>query len=303
MLNPGELLPCDIWLRAEGGSPVLYRHKNLPFTADHFERLRNSGVETLWIAFDDAAGWNQYTENHLRARVNDPSIPVEQRVEILIQASRPIMKAILDNPRAPGTRERVGRVADAVCDLVRGPEAVAATVRLMEHDYYTYTHSLQVAIFSVALARSSGFEDPVTLASIGRGSLMHDCGKCTLPAFLLNKRGRLDNEEWELMMTHPGRGVEVLAETEWTDPVVFEITLNHHERGDGSGYPRRLTAKSIPRVAKVVAIADAFDAMTSDRAYQRAMRGVEALHIIHKSESLRYDQNLVETFIRLLLAG
>ncbi|MBP7147789.1 MAG: HD-GYP domain-containing protein [Acidobacteria bacterium] len=300
-LEPGSIVPCDLWLRHGEGEALLYRSRQLPFTLEHRERLMGMNVETVWVAFEDAALWSQYTEERLRRRVSDPDVPLNDRAKILVEASRPIMKDVLTNPREPHTESRVTNLAGSVCELIRGPEAFAATVRLMEHDYYTYTHSLHVAIYSVALAGAVGVDDADVLMGIGRGTLMHDCGKVALPAYLLNKPGRLDEGEWDLMRTHPLRGVEVLEETGWQDRVVYDICLNHHERMNGSGYPRSVQGDEIPVAARITAIADAYDAMTTDRAYHRAMRGSEALWIIRRQCADHYDQELVERFIRSLI--
>lgn len=300
LLAPGSVVPCELWLRHGAGEPVLYRARHLDFTSAHRARLAASGVQTLYVPFSDSGAWTAYVEERLHARVTDPDTPIAQRVEVLLEASRPVLREVLEDPRQPHAAVRVGRVADAVCELMRGPETIATAVRLMEHDYYTYTHSLHVAIFAVALARARGLDAPEVLSSIGRGALMHDCGKVGLPARIINKPGRLDRDEWEQMMTHPTRGREILCETGWDDAVALDVCSCHHERLDGTGYPRGLLGKAIPEAARIGAICDAYDAMTSDRSYKRAMRGADALSSLRREERTGYDQEILETFIRLL---
>jgi HD-GYP domain-containing protein (c-di-GMP phosphodiesterase class II) len=299
-LAPGSVVPCELWLRHGRGEPVLYRARHLDFTMDHRARLSASGVETLYVPFSDSGAWTAYIEQRLHERIADPGIPVAQRVEVLLEASRPILREILADPRKPGAAKRVGTVADAVCELMRGPETVAAAVRLMEHDYYTYTHSLHVAIFAVSLSRACGIDAPDVLASIGRGALMHDCGKVKLPAHIINKPGRLDRDEWEQMMTHPTHGRDILREAGWNDPIASDVCHCHHERLDGTGYPRGLVGQAIPEAARIAAICDAYDAMTSDRSYKRAMHGARALSCLRRDECSRYDQEILEKFIPLL---
>ncbi len=302
LLEPGSIVPCEIWLRHEDNRPpVLYRARNVAFTAEHRERLVRSGVETLWVPFSDSAQWTTYLEARLHDRIADPARPVEERAEVLITTSRSIMKEVVTNPRAEGTKKRITGLADSVCELMREPSALAATVRLMEHDYYTYTHCLHVALYSVALARAAGIDDDETLGDIGAGALMHDCGKCMLPSVLINKPGRFSETEWDLMRQHPTFGLQVLEETGWDQPTVKDVVHCHHERCDGSGYPQGLPHRLIPDAARIAAICDAYDAMTTDRAYQRARQGVQALQIIHNSERDKYDKQFTELFIRLLL--
>ena len=302
MLEMGSVIPCEIWLRhEEGRDPVLYRGRDLPFTAVHRQRLTDSGVETVYVPFGDAERWAVYMESRLHGRVMDEAAPVEARADLLITTSRSIMKDVLADPSRPETVQRIGALADTICDFMRTPSAVAATVRLMEHDYYTYTHCVHVAVYSVALARAAGIDAPDVLAGIGRGGLMHDCGKCKLPAALINKPGRFTPDEFELMRQHPSFGLQILKETAWPEGLVHDVVHCHHERIDGSGYPRGLVGRTIPEAARIAAICDAFDAMTTDRAYQRARRGQQALRIIHVEERDHYDQRLAEKFIRMLL--
>jgi HD-GYP domain-containing protein (c-di-GMP phosphodiesterase class II) len=301
MLETGSTLPCEIYLRRADATPVLYRGVDSAFGESHRQRLMESGIETILIRFVDAERWNRYLEQGLRTRINDPGRPTEERARLLIDVARPLLKEALAQPQAPEVKQRVTELANSVCDLLRQPAAMHATVQLMQHDYYTYTHSLHVAIYSVALARARRIDAEDLLASISAGALMHDCGKCKLPVHLINRAGRLSNAEWELMQAHPSEGARIVQAREWNDQIVGEMCLMHHERLDGSGYPRGVLAAQIPEAARIVAIADAYDAMTTDRSYQQALTGAAAMKILRRDHASRYDQNLVEQLIRLLL--
>ncbi len=302
MLDTETLLPCEIWVRGPLGAPVLYRGAGTPFLEAHRERLLASGIETVLVDFADAPAWNRHFENGLRDRVNDTAVSIDTRAQILMDAARPLLKEVLDNPRDPSTHGRVVALADSICDLLRQPAALQATIRMMQHDYYTYTHSLHVSIYSVALARACGIDAEDVLSGISAGGLMHDCGKCMLPSYLINKTGKLTEPEWELMRQHPQHGIAVLGDVGWDDGLVLEICGAHHERIDGSGYPHGLVADGVPQVARFTAIADAYDAMTTDRAYQKARQGFHALKTLRQEGQHQYDQSLIEAFIRLLLS-
>lgn len=303
MLEIGRELPCEIWVRRAGGEPVLYRGASQPFGESHRAKLLEAGIETVLVDFADAQRWHRYLEGGLRERINDGDRPLEERAQLLMDVARPLLREVLATPLAAESRGRVSELADSVCDLLRQPGALQTTVQLMEHDYYTYTHSLHVAIYSVALARQAGVDAPDVLAGISAGGLVHDCGKCRLPAHLINKPGRLEGAELELMREHPLHGLTLLGEIGWTDALIESICGDHHERLDGSGYPRGLAGKAVSEVARIAAIADAFDAMTTDRSYQSAMPGFGALKILREKGARTYDQSLTETFVRMLLSG
>jgi putative nucleotidyltransferase with HDIG domain len=153
-------------------------------------------------------------------------------------------------------------------------ETIAALSRSMEaKDYYTGGHTERVADVAVALARRLGYEGH-DLDAIEIGALLHDIGKIGIPERILHKPGPLDDDEWRVMKEHPLISEYILAEVD-LDPIVCQIARSSHERMDGAGYPDGLGGHEIPLAARIVLVADAFDALTSDRPYRRG-RGVDA---------------------------
>ena len=300
-LEIGSVLTFDLWIQHNAKRPVLYRKRELPFAEEQRERLRSSGIDTLLVSFEDAATCKLYLEQHLAKRLSDPKLSSEERMKLFTDSARSTMQDVLGDPLADDVEQRVDTLTESLCDLISGPKALHTAIAMMEHDYYTYTHSLHVAIYCVALARAAGVSNEARIADIGRGALMHDAGKCRLPAELLNKTGTLTQEEWRLMQSHPEEGLRILKDSGWTNPVVLDMCLNHHERLDGTGYPNALSGEQISFESRINAICDAYDAMTTDRAYQGAMRGIDALRCIRSDGAKKYDQELVEIFIRALL--
>ncbi len=300
LLEPGGLLPCDIWLPRRDGRPVRYRHARLAFDERHRARLEAAGVGAVLIAFDDAEAWNRHLEGRLGKIVSRTDLSVDQRAAVLVESARGIVREILERPEVATARPRLDVLAGALADFTREPGGFAAIVRLFEHDYYTYTHSVHVAVYATALAAACGYGSPAQLRSVARAAAMHDAGKVGIPPEVLNKPGPLDDAEWQLMRRHPQDGRRVLEQAGWTDALMLEAVELHHERLDGSGYPHGLAAERIPLVPRIMMIADAYDAMTSDRAYMKALSGVRALEILHADERERYGQDLVATFIRTL---
>lgn len=299
VIEQGSLLPCDVWLRHEGSEVVLYRSRDLPFDREHAERLASRGLKKLLIAFEDAQSWSDYIGRRLAEHTRDSSRPLTERLEAVIETSSEAMKQVFEDPAAPFVQHYVTHVSAAIATVMSEPEALAQAVQLMRHDYYTYTHCLQVSLYASALASACGVESD-KLPSIGAGCLLHDIGKCDLPREVLNKPGRLDPAEWKLIRRHPSLGVKMLRSSGWKDPLALEIVACHHERLDGTGYPFGMRHREISLPVRVASVCDAFDAMTTDRSYERALRGVEALRII-RSKTGAYDQRVVATFVQSLL--
>ncbi|HXM69911.1 MAG TPA: HD-GYP domain-containing protein, partial [Thermoanaerobaculia bacterium] len=149
-------------------------------------------------------------------------------------------------------------------------EAVGAVVTAADaRDHETTGHSFRVALYAMALARSLGLS-PEELKAIEWGALLHDVGKMAVPDGVLRKPGPLTANEWHIMKQHPTWGFDMLAEVSFLQPAAIEIVYSHHERWDGQGYPRGLGGEQIPLAARVFAVVDTYDAITSDRPYRRA---------------------------------
>ena len=174
--------------------------------------------------------------------------------------------------------------------------ALAATVDAKDH--YTYGHSKKVSDYAVALAEALGLSKDV-IDTIRAAGLLHDVGKIAVPDSTLNKKGALNDEEWELIRAHPKLGIEILRHI--IDLVnCIPVILHHHERYDGSGYPTSLKGDNIPLESRILAIADAFDAITSPRPYRKQLSIQEALNELKRCAGTQFDPKLVDVFCELI---
>ncbi len=167
------------------------------------------------------------------------------------------------------------------------------------HDNYTLLHSLNVSIISTSIAILLDYNQ-YQIFDLALGSLLHDIGKILIPLNILNKPGGFTPEEFEVMKTHTLKGYEILRKESSIKPVSYCITLMHHERCDGTGYPKKLNKNDIHEFSRIVAIADVYDALTSDRPYRRRLLPEEALSIIRK-DNIKYDQRILELFTKHLV--
>ena len=174
--------------------------------------------------------------------------------------------------------------------------SLAQTIELK--DPYTKGHCERVAAYALMLADGMDLSD-VMKKNIKYGSWLHDCGKIGVPEIILNKPSELDDEQFATMKKHSRWGADVTKTAQLPDPVV-NIALYHHERFNGEGYPLGLKGINIPLEARIVAIADAFDAMTSDRPYRKKLSKEEAIAVITESKSSSFDPALVDIFVSVL---
>ena len=181
--------------------------------------------------------------------------------------------------------------------VLRNSSALLGLIGIKNKDDYTFLHSVSVCTLMIAFGRSLGLEGEL-LRQGGIGGLLHDLGKMKVPDAVLNKPGRLTDAEFELIKKHPEDGHAVLLETAGIGPVPLDITLHHHERIDGSGYPHRLSGDAISTMARMAAVVDVYDAITADRCYHKGMPAAEALRKMWEWSSAHFDQKLLQAFMR-----
>ncbi len=185
------------------------------------------------------------------------------------------------------------------------PQAVLDTVTSLAYaidakDHYTQGHSQKVSAYAALIAEAMGMND-VEVEEIRLGAVLHDIGKVGIPENILNKNGPLNPDEWETMKSHVEFGAKIL------DPLtplarIREMVLHHHEFFDGSGYPRALVGDNIPLGARIIAIADAYDTITSDRTYKKARNATDALTELERCANAQFDGAIVELFVRAMRA-
>jgi hypothetical protein len=195
---------------------------------------------------------------------------------------------------------RTAFVDDPFDHIVNGyPEALRSLVRAVEiKDAYTHGHSERTARLAVELGLGMGLP-PDRLRVVARGAYLHDVGKIGIPDVVLNKPGRLTDEERAVIETHPQLGCE-LAGSAPTLAEALPVIRHHHERVDGTGYPAGLAGNDIPLEARIVAVADVWDALTSDRAYRRGWAPAEALAHIEAGAGSHFDARVVRALVRVV---
>jgi len=177
--------------------------------------------------------------------------------------------------------------------------ALAAAIDAKDH--YTYHHSLNVALYASILATGAGLSEEATLM-VYEAAILHDIGKISIPESILNKNGGLSDEEYGVIKGHVNNSIEMIRHLPAMDYLIPAV-LSHHERWDGSGYPRGVSGDDIPIAGRCLAIADSFDAMTSDRPYHKGISLEAAVEQLEKNAGTQFDPNLTKLFISLIHRG
>lgn len=194
--------------------------------------------------------------------------------------------------------EQVEPMIESITESVLSNSGALLTLlRIKNKDDYTFLHSVSVGTLMIAFCRSVGM-DMETIHLAGLGGILHDTGKALVPDEILNKPGRLTEEEFDIIKRHPRDGFDILSRTEGICEIPLDITLHHHERVDGSGYPHNLKGDTISTLAKMAAIVDVYDAITADRCYHKGMAPTDALRKIFEWSKYHFDPKLVQAFMR-----
>lgn len=195
-----------------------------------------------------------------------------------------------------GAKQLVEEISDSVA---RNPGALISLARLKTVDDYTYMHSVAVCAMMVGLAKQLGLDEEQTRAA-GMAGLMHDLGKALMPMDVLNKPGKLTEAEFNIIKTHPVEGHRMLLSGRKVDPLVLDVCLHHHEKTDGSGYPKGLTADEISLFAKMGAVCDVYDAITSNRPYKSGWDPAESLRKMAEWANGHFDGKVFQAFVKSL---
>ena len=239
------------------------------------------------------------------APVLDDRLPTSMQSELRRAAS--ICGQAKDAVVSMFNEVRMGKAVDAASanglveeisnSVLRNPGALISLARLKTADDYTYMHSVAVCALMVALARQIGLSEAHT-RSAGMAGLLHDLGKAAIPMAVLNKPGKLTDQEFAVVKNHPVEGYNMLKEGGSVEAAVLDACLHHHEKIDGTGYPDKLQGDKISLIAKMAAVCDVYDAITSNRPYKRGWDPSESIRRMAEWTNDHFDPRLFQAFVK-----
>lgn len=285
-------LPCDIYL-VFNGKPLLFRRRGDQVTEDRLLRLSKHGLQQLLIPSDQR---HLYLDS-LKSIVKDPDAGTDTKSKFIKESAYVHIHDLFHKQDIqPVVTEAKALIEDMVSFVSSDISAVSSLMRLSAHDYYTYNHSVDVAVYAIVLARKIFGEDKKFLLAAGLSGLLHDIGKRRIDLALINKASALTPDEWAEIRRHPEYGKEALAEVTSIPTESKEVVYQHHENFDGTGYPQKLKGDEISKLARVVTIADVFDALTTDRSYHKAIPPVQALNTMFSMQPGKFDPQIFSAF-------
>ena len=304
---------CGSWMEHP-----FWRARFLLTQQNDLKTLLASGIQEVWI--DTGKGLD--LEQGATARTDEE---VDQETEYLLrEADKPLSTAttsMADEVRHAmqlcntakqsvvdmfstarmGKAIEVGQALNLVEDIAnsasRHPHALISLARLKNVDEYTYMHSVAVCGLMIALARQLNMSEE-QVREAGLAGLLHDIGKIAISNQILNKPGKLTDTEFAVMKTHPERGLRILHKSDSVSPAVLDVCLHHHEKIDGTGYPHGLRGDGISILARMGAVSDVYDAITSDRPYKKGWLPAEAIRKMAEWSKGHFDDTVFQAFVK-----
>ncbi|MDP1679500.1 MAG: HD-GYP domain-containing protein [Candidatus Nitrotoga sp.] len=282
--------------------------------------LKNCGVDEIWI--DTGLGLDVDTsvtallqneevlkvENELKNIEQSPqknAVLVPLQVELIAakkihSKAKEVVVSIFSDVRmgnALNLDETVSLVEELNQSITRNPSALISVSRLKNADNYTYLHSVAVCVLMIALGRQLGLKDEV-LKQAGMAGLLHDTGKIFIPDEVLNKPGKLTEEEFNIVKMHPLKGWEFLKDSSDASDLVLDVCRHHHERVDGTGYPDKSSGEALTLFARMGAVCDVYDAITSNRCYKKGWEPAESIRKMAEWKNGHFDEVIFHAFVK-----
>ncbi|MDB5780816.1 HD-GYP domain-containing protein [Caballeronia mineralivorans] len=282
-------------------------------TAGDIEKIVSSGITSIVIDTDRGLECADDSLDSVESggEAEDDQLPVTTRPQTSrkpigkeIEHAKRLFESASNEMKLVFQQARMGKVVAGstmmplvetiAASVMRNPHALISVARLKHHDGYTYMHSVAVCALMTALARELGLDEPGILEA-GVAGLLHDLGKALMPLAVLNKPGKLSTEEFEVAKKHAYDGWKMLQSADVTAGVL-EVALHHHEKINGRGYPDGLVDKAIPLLARMGAVCDVYDAVTSERPYKSSWHPTQALRSMASWDG-QFDKTILAAFI------
>ena len=297
-LIPRSLVNFSIFI-ARNDRLLLYKPANDYITEEQIERMYNMGARFLYVEEEEKGDLYDYYESNIDLLMKSPVIETNKKLTILRSVSEHIMERSFQKPEVKTQFSRWRKnISDNFNFILDNQEIFSRMIVIAEKDSYTYTHSVNVCLMMMGFAIDSGIQDDKTIKDIGLGGMLHDLGKAMIPETIIKKPGPLSQQEWELMQKHPEDGSKLFINHDLASEQTLQIIHQHHESFVGSGYPEHLRGPQIDYWARVAKVIDVYDAITSNRPYQKASQPYQALKEMIAMDS--FDRIILTQFINFL---
>ena len=280
---------------------VLYASKEPRYRDKVRELLQSSDfMEELYIHEDDLVLYFEHATDSSRDYVVNLDATPEKKMAKVYDLSRDVTHQFFEANSSPEILRGSGQVVDLMEKCLENNQlGFYGLTKIMEKDYYTYTHSINVGLYCMSFALKIGMPAD-EVHELGLGGMLHDVGKSRIPMEIINKKGALTEEEFQTIKNHTDNGMEVIRELGCYGEKVIQMVGQHHEKYNGEGYHQGLAGEDISLFARICKLTDVYDALTTRRSYKKALKTLEALTIMKSQMGHEFDPKLLHSFILMM---
>lgn len=270
------------------------------FDREKYYNLEDDKISHVYINVKDKIKYQEDIQKYISQIIDNDEISTTAKASLITDIARETVKDLFEAEVTLNELKKVDTILDNSVDfLLSDKSALENMIKVTSHDYYTYTHSIDVSTYCIGFGIFLGLEKE-DLKLLGKAGMLHDIGKSYVDREIICKQGKLDEDELITVRKHPDYSYEILKENGETDSRLLEIVLQHHEKINGKGYPQGLKGNEIDDFAKIVAICDIFNALTTKRTYKDRMSTFDALALMYRLMNKELCLNYLEQFVKFL---
>ena len=254
----------------------------------------------VYINEADKTLYYDYLEKTLASITQDSNCTLTEKSKLIYDTSSKIISDLFEKPESKEIIECTkSLVANTINVILSSESSIRSMMEIGSHDYYTYTHSVDVAVFAIGFANYLNYSY-ADISNIGYAAMMHDIGKSKIPTEIINKKGKLTEEEFTIIKNHPIYSYEILQFHNEGNDDILKGVRHHHEKARGDGYPDKRIALYTHEFAKIIAISDIFSALTTKRSYKEALSSFNALQFMKQHIIDDIDEKLFKKFVQFM---
>jgi HD-GYP domain-containing protein (c-di-GMP phosphodiesterase class II) len=299
VLTEGNTVEFDVYVTNEDKTQMsLFLQSGATISGTDKIRLRE--LERVYINQEHDLPYREYLEKHLQTIAKNSTLEIERKSALVYEKATETIDEMFKNPESLANVQKAQDTVSGFMDVILHDDfTVESLMKITAHDYYTHTHSINVSVYTLSLGQYVGLSGK-ELEDLGTSALLHDLGKSKIDTAIINKNGKLSDQEFNEMKSHPMHGYEIAQNLGITDPKILAGIRHHHEKLDATGYPDKIGNEKISLFPKIIGVCDVFDALSTRRSYKDPMSSFASLKLIKDQMSNHLDMKLVNAFIKMI---
>ncbi|GJM25944.1 MAG: hypothetical protein DHS20C16_23590 [Phycisphaerae bacterium] len=285
---------------SDGKGPVFYSDSAHGGKGPDLSRLLEGGVSTILVRSDELLEFEKSIESRIDTILSNPNVPAVDKAEIVHNAGTSAAKNLLSSSVSKDSLSRANNLVETILSSVTGDARIAGHMfQMAGHERTTASHMQMVSTLAILFGYELFGSDEKLLRALGLAGMLHDIGKLSIPADVLNRPGPLSQEEVLLLQQHPIEGVRLIGDDDCVPPIARQFILQHHERIDGRGYPLGISGDEILPGSRALSIVDSFHAMIGPRAYRSQLGVTEANRVMGYQANRQFDADMLKCWTSL----